>query len=227
MLPYNRDLKKVFLANASEVNAKPMEKYMREQFDFFGLPSTQRRAISKEFMNSRPLPEGDEMRKIVRELWSLPEREFQYFGMELFMKLNKQWNEKERALIEELIVIKSWWDTVDYIASHIAGDYFKKFPDQIEKVTGKWNHSKNIWLQRTSLLFQLKYKKQTDFNLLSRYIEQLSDSKEFFIQKAIGWILREYSKTDPVTVKIFLKEHTLAPLSKREAMKVMARVNDK
>lgn len=226
MLPFNRDLKKVFLANSSEENAKPMKKYMRDQFDFFGIPSTARREISKEFMKSKPLPEGEAMRKVVKELWSLPEREYQYFGMELFMKLNKQWNEKEHVLIEELIVNKSWWDTVDYIASHIAGDYFKKFPDQIETVTGKWNHSKNIWLQRTSLLFQLKYKKQTDFKLLSRYIQQLSGSKEFFIKKAIGWILREYSKTNPVTVKKFLKEHPLAPLSKREAMKVMTRVND-
>ncbi len=223
MIPYNRDLRKAFLKNAGEEKATPMKKYMQDQFDFFGLPSKERREISKEYIKSRPLPDGGEMKEIVMELWTLPEREFQYFGMELFMKLNKKWSDKDHVLIEELIVNKSWWDTVDFLASNIAGDYFKKFPAQVEQVTGKWNQSKNMWLQRTSLLFQLKYKKQTDFILLTRYIEQLSGSKEFFIQKAIGWILREYSKTQPSTVKRFLKEHSLAPLSKREAIKVMAK----
>jgi 3-methyladenine DNA glycosylase AlkD len=86
-------------------------------------------------------------------------------------------------------------------------------------------NSGNMWLQRTALLFQLKYKKATDVNLLSDYILRLQGSKEFFINKAIGWILREYSKTDPDWVIQFVQNNNLANLSRREALKWIDRKN--
>jgi 3-methyladenine DNA glycosylase AlkD len=100
-------------------------------------------------------------------------------------------------LIEYCLQQKSWWDSVDGIASDWLGPYFKLFPEQIVPVTSQWNKSKNMWLQRSSIMFQKAYKKDTDTTLLSRYILNCAHSKEFFIQKAIGWALREYSKTDP------------------------------
>ncbi len=83
--------------------------------------------------------------------------------------------------------------------------------------------SGNMWLQRTALLFQLKYKKATDTKLLTDYILKLQGSKEFFINKAIGWILREYSKTESDWVIEFVKKHQLAPLSHKEALKWLNR----
>ena len=68
-------------------------------------------------------------------------------------------------------------------------------------------------------MFQKSYKKDTDTELLSKYILNCNKSKEFFIQKAIGWSLREYAKTNPSWVKEFVNNNTLAPLSKREALK--------
>ena len=104
-----------------------------------------------------------------------------------------------------MILNKSWWDTVDYIASNLVGVHFQKYPDLMYPVTEKWMNSGNIWLQRTSLLFQLKYKKKTDVMLMTNYIQQLQGSKEFFINKAIGWILREYSKTDGDWVRDYVE----------------------
>ena len=149
----------------------------------------------------------------------MPEREWQYFGIELLMHYKKQWKISTIKLVEYGITHKSWWDTVDYIADAWAGEYFKLFPQRIITVTGKWNQSNHMWLQRCSLLFQKKYKKSTDTKLLGRYIIQLSGSKEFFIRKAIGWILREYAKTDPEWVKKFVASTELSPLSRREALK--------
>lgn len=97
------------------------------------------------------------------------------------------------------------------------------FPDTTKQITGKWNNSKNIWLQRMSILFQLKYKKQTDLNLLNAHILNLIGSKEFFVQKAIGLMLREYSKTDPLFVSEYVTTTALMPLSKREALKIIER----
>lgn len=87
------------------------------------------------------------------------------------------------------------------------------------ELTTRWMNSDNMWLQRTCLLFQLKYKTSTDTQLLSSFIKPLSSSNEFFIRKAIGWALREYSKTDPDFVIQFTKENTLSGLSEREALK--------
>ncbi len=131
----------------------------------------------------------------------------------------KLWQASIIHLFEFCIINKSWWDTVDFLASECTGRYFLLFPEQIIPKTGKWNLSNNIWLQRSSLLFQKAYKKATDTQLLSAYTLHLSASKEFFVQKAIGWILREYARTNPTWVIEFVNTHTLPALSKREAMK--------
>jgi len=105
----------------------------------------------------------------------------------------------------------------------LVGAYFKHFSDEKQTVIDKWLASENIWLQRTALLFQLKYKDQVDTSLLKYVITRLLGSNEFFINKAIGWILREYSKTNPTWVAAFVAETDLHPLSKREALKWLSR----
>jgi len=221
MHPYIKGLKKILHENRNDAVAIPMKQYMRNQFEYFGLKTPQRRALCISYMKSKPLPEGKELREIVLQLWELPERDFQYFAMELLVKCRKQWVESDIGLFEHLITNKSWWDTVDLISGQLVGEWFRKFPQHIEPFTSKWNKSDNIWLQRTSILFQLKYKKNTNLKLLYDYIKHLSTSDEFFVQKAIGWILREYSKTDPEEIRSFLKTTKLKPLSVREAKKRM------
>lgn len=204
---------------ASEEKAAGMKAYMRNQFDFLGIQTPERRTVSKANIKKTTLKHEAELEIIVTELWQLPEREYQYCAIELFAANKKIWTQKNITLIEYCITTKSWWDTVDFIATDWTAPYFKSFPEQINPITLRWNNSENFWLQRTSLLFQKSYKKNTDTNLLSSYILNLASSKEFFIQKAIGWILREYAKTDADWVRDFVNEHELAPLSKREAMK--------
>lgn len=217
--PFIESLSKEFRLNSDPERAIPMKQYMRNQFEFYGISAPQRRAISSEFIKTHPVKDIKEVHAIAEALWKLPQREYQYFAIEFLSKKKKLFTENDIALIEKLIVEKSWWDTVDYLAGHVAGPWFSMYPDQIKSITGRWNRSDNIWLQRMSLLFQQKYKKDTDTILLTNYIKHLSTSKEFFVQKAIGWILREYSKTDPEWVKDFVNRNSLAPLSKREALK--------
>ena len=121
-----------------------------------------------------------------------------------------------------MITHKSWWDTVDFIAANLVGPYFKSFPGQREKITGKWLSSNNMWLQRSVLLFQLKYKDSLDTDFLADTIHSLTGSEEFFINKAIGWILREYSKTNPQWVRQFVQATSLHPLSKREGLRLIS-----
>jgi len=210
-----------FQNKANTKIATEQKAYMRNQFDFFGLKTPVRREIQKPFLVKAYLPKKSELQELVKELWLQPQRDFQLFGQELVFKYVKQFEKKDIELFELMITQKSWWDTVDFIAYKLVGTYFKMFPEEIVTRIDYWLTSKNIWLQRTALLFQLKYKTDLDTQLLSYIINSLIGSNEFFINKAIGWVLREYSRTNPQWVIDFVEETKLHNLSRREALKSM------
>lgn len=218
MHPYIAPVAKLFKKAADAENALAAKAYMRNQFEYFGIKAATRQSISKDYIK-KGLPAYVEIEVIVKELWQLPEREYQYFAIDLMAAMKKQWTADIIKLIEFVLVNNSWWDTVDHAASDLTGPYLKLFPQQINKITGNWNRSADFWLQRSSIMFQKKYKKETDTVLLSKYILRHTQSKEFFVQKAIGWALREYGKTDAAWVKDFVTQNKLAPLSEREALK--------
>src|ERR1051325_5064147 len=219
MHPYIMPLKDLFEQNADSAQAAPMKKYMRDQFEYLGIKGPQQAALLKEFIHVKGLPAIADLDRILHDLWSLPPREFQYAGMGLLGKFEKTLPADFIDTLEYLIITKSWWDTVDLIASHTIGTHFKRFPDARQTYLAKWRASDNFWLRRGTLLFQLNYKKDTDFALLCDIICENLDSREFFINKAIGWSLRQYARVDPVAVKKFVKVTPLHPLSRREAMK--------
>ncbi len=218
MHPYTLSLKNLFEQNADPAKAGPMKKYMRDQFEYLGIKSPQVKELLREHVKLHGLPMLEEIDEIARDLWNLPRREFQYVAMSLMERLEKKLPKPSIKVLEYMITHKSWWDTVDNIA-HIVGAHFRRFPDVKEKYLAKWRKSKNIWLRRTAILFQLDYKKETDFDLLRKIIRENLGSDEFFINKAIGWALRQYAYTDAKAVKKFVKETDLHPLSRREAMK--------
>lgn len=219
MHAYTRSLVNALAPLANTEKALAMKSYMKNQFEFLGIQTPERRKIGKHQLKQNTIQDERELKIILKELWMLPQREFQYCAIEILLYYKKFWQQEIIEVIEYLLTTKSWWDTVDFVASDIAGSYFKMFPAQIKKVTGRWNNSTNFWLQRTSLLFQKSYRKDTDRDLLADYIVHLAGSKEFFIQKAIGWVLREYAKTNPAWVKDFVNKNKLASLSQREATK--------
>ena len=90
------------------------------------------------------------------------------------------------------------------------------------KYIDSWLHSGNLWLQRSCLIHQLRYNKTADRALLFNLCEQLAGHPDFFIRKAIGWSLRQYSKEYPDAVIDFVNKHELSPLSRKEALKVIA-----
>jgi len=220
MHSYVKQLKALLEQHANPAQAPAMKKYMRDQFEYLGIKTPQSKALQKEFYTNNGLPNISELDRVVRELWDLPQREYKYVAMSLMDKFEKKLPVEFIQTIEHLIVTESWWDTVDLIATHQVGTMFKKYPKVKEKYLKKWRSSNNIWLRRTTILFQLLYKKETDFDLLCELINENLGSDEFFINKAIGWSLRQYAKTNPKAVKKFVKEtKELNPLSRREAMK--------
>ncbi|MBN1251103.1 MAG: DNA alkylation repair protein [Bacteroidales bacterium] len=217
-------LKVEYINNKNELNAIAMSKYMKNKFDFCGIKSPLRKEIDKSFFKDYGFPESENIEEIISNLWQQPEREFQYFAIQLLEKEIKiKVDENRINLYKKLIISKSWWDTVDAISSLLVGKFFTYYPDLIENEMQKWNKSENMWLNRSSIIFQLKYKQQTNIELLSKFIKKHLNSKEFFIQKAIGWALREYSKTNPDFVVKFVNDNKLAPLCHKEALKIICK----
>ncbi|KAB7707271.1 DNA alkylation repair protein [Bacillus aerolatus] len=200
-------------------NAIAMEKYMKGLFPFIGIRAPERKQISAKWLKSVGLIPNESLRPFITELWEVPEREYQYIALDYLVKKKQHLAATDIDLLEYLIVTKSWWDTVDTIASHLVGELFLKYPHFITERGGEWLQSENVWLKRTMILFQLKYKGQTDEQLLFSIIERTAHIKEFFIQKAIGWSLREYSKTNPDAVVHFIESHNLSNLAVREGLK--------
>lgn len=220
MTQFVTTLNALCIANSNEDNSSQMKAYMREQFEFFGIKTKERRALLKEVYAEHKPDVDSNIRTIVFELYEQPQRELHHCGIELFQKiLKKKYLESDIALIEKLITNNSWWDSVDFIAKQILGEYLLQFPETTKTVISKFSNSNHMWLQRCSIIFQLGYKKQTNEALLFQQCLAHKHSEEFFIQKAIGWALREYGKTNPQSVLNFVNSADLKPLSTKEAIR--------
>lgn len=201
--------------------AKNMATYLKDRFDCYGIKTPVRNEIQKRWF---PLVKesGIGHWDLTYNLWAKDQREYQYVAIDWLKKVpKKQMKKDDDRYLEELITNKSWWDSVDLIASNYVGKYFQQFPEQIESVIGRWRDHHSIWLNRTCLIFQLKYKEDVDFELLKSLIIQYQGNPEFFIQKAIGWSLRQYSKFNPEAVRLFMEEIQLDGLALREASKYL------
>ncbi len=212
-------LKEAFQAIADPVRADQMKAYLKGQFEFYGIPASGRRQVQKEWflkLNAKSEPVDLEF---VRACWAEEEREFQYLAIDYLRLKQKELNGSHIPLLIDLVLTKSWWDTVDMLASAIIGGILLGKPELIGEYPDQWIEDENLWLRRTAILFQLKYREAMDFERLQRYCLKTQGEKEFFIRKAIGWILREASKQNQEEVKLILSAGEFSGLTIREASK--------
>ena len=213
-------LENTFQENSNSENAFAMAKYMKNNFPFFGIKTEKRRSLFKEIWKENKQEVVTNAREIALELYSKQEREFHYCAIEILIKeLKGNYRKEDIQLIENLIINNSWWDSVDSIAKYILGEYLLEFPLETKNVIERFSKSEHMWLNRSAILFQLNYKQKTNADFLFSECLKQAHSKEFFIQKAIGWSLREYAKTSPEAVKQFVLKNNLKPLSTKEALK--------
>ncbi|WP_104736024.1 DNA alkylation repair protein [Hanstruepera ponticola] len=214
------ELKHTFQSHANHDYAAQMSAYMLNKFTFYGIKAPFRRSLSKPIIEKHKLEIRDTVRTLAFDLFDMPQREMHMIAIELFEKqLRTSYKKEDIILIEKLITTNSWWDSVDFIAKQILGKYLQQFKEEKPEVISRFSGSNNLWLQRSSIIFQLGYKEQTNQQFLFKQCLTHKDSDEFFIQKAIGWALREYGKVNPTAVLDFVNSNTLKPLSKREAIR--------
>ncbi len=216
---YLKPLIKSYKQNINIGKAAGMKKYMRNQFDFIGISSPIRKELFKSFINEYGYPENNNMTSIIKVLWELNYRDYQYFAIGLITKRIKTLDTDFIPITEYMITNKSWWDTIDAIASNIVGPLLIKDTKFMRSINKKWINSDNMWLRRTALIFQLNYKEETNEKMLYSNIRKCAKEKEFFIRKAIGWALRQYARKNPESVRDFVNNTELSTLSTREALK--------
>lgn len=203
-----------------EEQAAKMSAYMKNHFPFLGLQKPKLTAIIKPYIKKTAKEENIDW-DFVDACWQKEYREAQYAGVEYLIAVQNKLTEHDLEKLKELIVTKSWWDTSDSI-DRIVGLLVQKYP-ALANVMIDWSKSDNIWLRRVAIDFQLQYKEKVDTGLLEKIICANFGTGEFFIEKAIGWILRDYSKVNPGWVKGFIRkyEDKMAKLSIKEASKYL------
>lgn len=202
------------------IRAKQMEAYMRNQFLFLGITAAPRKATyQKEFRKA--LKENKIDFNFVDTCFSKPEREFHYAGVDYLLAIQSLLTPQHLPRIKTYIMTKSWWDTVDGLDG-VIGSLVLRHPELKETMI-EWSLEDNIWIRRVAIDHQLLFKEKTDTDLLAAIIKNNLNDQEFFINKAIGWSLRDYSKTDSMWVAKFIYENqsSMASLSIREGSKYL------
>ncbi|MFS2002344.1 DNA alkylation repair protein [Duganella sp. CT11-25] len=196
--------------------APAMRAYMRDQFDYLGIGTPQRRLAAKPLLKALAGSGADNLLAHAWALWDLPQREYQYVALDLLALHWKEFNAGHIPQLLEFARSKSWWDTVDALAS-IIGDVLRHNHDQMDAAL----QHENMWMRRVAVLHQLGWRDKVDTGRLFKYSLTLAHEKEFFIQKAIGWALRDYARHDPQAIRNFTSEQKdhLSALSYREANK--------
>ncbi len=217
---YFETIRDIFRAHGDPEIAPKQMAYMKFKFDFFGLKMPVWMPLTKKMHLENGLPDGEDLKTLVRLCYADAHRELHYFALETLQKQLKNQPADFIEFLEELIATNSWWDSVDWLAK-LVGIHFQRFPALILPTTSRWMDTENMWLQRVCIIFQLFYKEKTDTDLMFRYIRRVAGSKEFFLQKAAGWALRQHSKVDPELVLHFIERNYLAGLTKREGLRLM------
>lgn len=216
------ELKQEFEKNRNDTISKEQSGYMKNLFPFLGLKKPIRSEAEKKVINKYKDLDENLLHEIILSLYEMEFREYQYTACELAFVHKNLLSEKSLSIFEKMIRNKSWWDTVDSIATKLMGYLLQKY-DHLQKNMDKWILDPNLWIKRSAILFQLKYKDKTDEKKLFDYCKKTMNEKEFFIRKAIGWALREYSKTDNSSVRDFVDKNRsfLSNLSIKEASKYL------
>ncbi|WP_281666439.1 DNA alkylation repair protein [Gemella morbillorum] len=207
-------------ARADNARALDMSKYMKNKFEFFGVGASVRNEIWKPYFK-----EAKKTKKIdwdfIEICFKHDKRECQYTAAYYLKYMKKFLVEDDIPKLKELVLTKSWWDTVDILDKVIGSIIYNN--KNLYPIILEWSKDDNIWLRRVAIDHQLLRKENTDEQLLEKILINNLNHKEFFVNKAIGWALRDYSKTNPQWVCNFIEVHkeNMASLSIREASKYL------
>ena len=212
-------LVRVYPAAGDPARARAQAAYMRDRFPFLGLAAPAQRALARTIVAGLPRPTEADLWAVALGCWRLDEREYQYFACD-YLRAHVAVPGPTLATVRTLLTTRSWWDTVDPLATRVVGGLVRRHPGLVAEMDA-WSAAADTWLIRTALLHQLHHREATDTARLFGYCTRQAGHPDFFVRKAIGWALRQYARTDPEAVRAYVtrERERLSPLSVREATK--------
>ena len=204
---------------ANPEDAIHMKAYMKDQFEFLGVKTPVRRKLSKVFFKKNSSLAIDW--KFIHQAWENPYREMQYVVLDYLQLKQKALTPSDLPKIKKLAQTKPWWDTIDFLCRSVG--YISLHYPETKKIVLDWSRDKDFWLRRIAIEHQLLQKEETDVQLLEQILINNLNQTEFFINKVIGWALRDYSKTNPDWVLEFIEKYKdkLSKLSIKEGSKYL------
>ncbi len=223
MKDYTKRVCALLEKHRNEKAAASMSNTTKNKCKFLGIRIVELKELYKTIFLNFPLPSYEECKNIIRELYSIGEREYMYFGTQLFLKRRKSWTKTDIVFIESLILAQPGWDTTEDITNELVSVYAKKYQSTALEFITSWSSSKNQWLKAAAIMFQRQYKDDTDRRLLEKFITENMKTDNEIINRAIGAALRDYSKVDHEWVLKFVINNSsdLDKKSKQEAIKWM------
>jgi 3-methyladenine DNA glycosylase AlkD len=209
-------------ALGSVERAAEVKRYLKSDLDFFGTPLGDIRACTKRAIAD--LNDRTEPLALAEELWSVPIHERRTAAVVILEQRRRSLEVDDLQLIERFLRESKTWALVDGLAVGVVGSLVERYPTEVGRTMDRWSEDDDFWIRRSALLSQLDpLKKGAPFAAFSRYADAMLDSREFFIRKAIGWVLRDVSKKRPDEVWDWIapRAHRASGVTIREVVKYL------
>jgi 3-methyladenine DNA glycosylase AlkD len=199
------------------------KRYLKSDLEHLGATVPAMRKVVVAFRRAHPGFGRAQLVELARVLWHEPIHERRAAAVELLELDCKLLVAEDIALVEKLLRESRGWALVDNLAANVVGDLVQRYPAKLHRVLDRWAKDADFWLRRSALLALLLplRRGEGDFGRFCRYADGMLDEKEFFIRKAIGWVLRETAKKTPRRVVDWLlpRAGRASGLTLREASK--------
>lgn len=220
------EFRRAFRAKACPANARGQKAYLKSTLRFHGVTTGFVRDTAGDFARAHRDLRRRDLVALVAALWGTDYHDLRWLGVALLERYVDGLAAADLAFVERLLQRSTNWDQVDWLSTRIAGPLVERHP-QTKRRLERWARSRSFWVRRASMLALLGPIRRGggDFPRFARFAASMIEEREFFIRKAIGWVLREASKKRPAIVYEFLAAHRdrVSGLTLREGAKYLSR----
>jgi 3-methyladenine DNA glycosylase AlkD len=199
--------------------------YLKSDLEFIGVASKPLREVARVFLAGHPEIDRCALLKLVQALWERPVFELKAVAVALLERRTNDLVTDDLALVERLLRLSHTWALVDWLCTKVAAPLVESDPGAARSFLDRWSRDEDFWVRRASMLAQLPALRAGggDFELFASIASRMVGEKEFFIRKAIGWVLRDVSKKRPDLAFTFLSQHVreVSGLTFREGTKYL------
>ncbi len=224
-MDYVKSAKAELKKNAKPERAKFEKNYLKSELKFLGAPVPAQARVAKRIWKQIDGCNKKELLALADEFWATYTHELRRVAIDLLWHGSALLDKQDLPRLKRWVIESAGWAHVDTIATRVLAELIEKDASLLETMD-KWATHSDFWVRRAamlSLLISLRSGDLTQWPRFQSYAVPQLEEKEFFIRKAIGWVLRETSKKNPKAVREFIKEHKerMSSLTLREASKYL------